>query len=89
MRRCEDPRLHRREAACKPWHGPELVVYCEGHMARLMVPRYVRFPERLPKTPTERVQKYQLREEGVTADTWDRETAPSADRAPSRVGAPP
>jgi carnitine-CoA ligase len=69
--------------------APELVVYCEGHMARFMVPRYVRFPERLPKTPTERVQKYQLREEGVTADTWDRDSAPSADRAPSRVGAPP
>jgi crotonobetaine/carnitine-CoA ligase len=25
----------------------------------------------LPKTPTERVRKFQLREEGVTPDTWD------------------
>ena len=29
----------------------------------------------LPKTPTERVQKVLLRNEGVTADTWDREKA--------------
>jgi crotonobetaine/carnitine-CoA ligase len=53
--------------------APELATWCTRHMARFMVPRYVRFVERLPKTPTERVQKYVLREEGVTADTWDRE----------------
>jgi carnitine-CoA ligase len=40
-----------------------------------MVPRYIRFVEALPKTPTERVQKVKLRDEGVTADTWDREAA--------------
>jgi len=40
-----------------------------------MVPRYLRFVEALPKTPTERVQKHVLRADGVTADTWDREVA--------------
>jgi crotonobetaine/carnitine-CoA ligase len=29
----------------------------------------------LPKTPTERVQKYLLKQAGVTANTWDREKA--------------
>jgi crotonobetaine/carnitine-CoA ligase len=29
----------------------------------------------LPKTPTERVQKVKLRDEGITADTFDREAA--------------
>jgi crotonobetaine/carnitine-CoA ligase len=29
----------------------------------------------LPKTPTERVQKVKLRDEGVTPDTFDREAA--------------
>ena len=29
----------------------------------------------MPKTPTERVQKTKLREEGITDDTFDRETA--------------
>jgi crotonobetaine/carnitine-CoA ligase len=36
-----------------------------------MVPRYVEFLDELPQTPTNRVQKYKLRERGVTADTWD------------------
>jgi crotonobetaine/carnitine-CoA ligase len=29
----------------------------------------------LPKTPTERVQKYLLKQAGVTPNTWDREKA--------------
>jgi crotonobetaine/carnitine-CoA ligase len=29
----------------------------------------------LPLTPNGKVQKYMLRERGVTAGTWDRETA--------------
>lgn len=53
----------------------ELIAHCEANMAYFMVPRYLRFMEGLPKTATERVQKYQLREEGVTQDTWDRQRA--------------
>jgi len=53
----------------------DLIVYCEERMAYFMVPRYLRFMNGLPKTPTERVLKYQLREEGITPDTWDREVA--------------
>ena len=51
----------------------ELAHHCEQTMAKFMLPRYVRILPGLPKTPTERVQKFQLRQEGVTADTWDRE----------------
>jgi crotonobetaine/carnitine-CoA ligase len=29
----------------------------------------------LPKTPTERVQKNKLRDEGITPDTFDRDAA--------------
>lgn len=47
--------------------------FCAERMAAFMVPRYVRILDALPKTPTERVQKYLLREQGVTADTYDRE----------------
>ena len=36
-----------------------------------MIPRFVRFRDSLPKTPTNRVQKVKLREEGITKDTWD------------------
>jgi crotonobetaine/carnitine-CoA ligase len=35
------------------------------------VPRYVRLLDELPKTPTQKVEKYRLRGEGVTADTRD------------------
>ena len=53
----------------------ELITHCAERMAYFMVPRYLRFMDALPKTPTERVQKVLLRNEGVTADTWDREKA--------------
>jgi carnitine-CoA ligase len=51
-----------------------LFAFCREEMPAFMVPRYVRVLETLPKTPTERVEKYKLRSEGVTADTWDAET---------------
>ena len=44
-------------------------------MPYFMVPRYIRFVDSLPKTPTERVQKVKLREQGITEDTFDREAA--------------
>ena len=40
-----------------------------------MVPRYFRLMPDLPRTPTQKIQKYALRDDGVTADTWDREAA--------------
>ncbi|HSG78014.1 MAG TPA: AMP-binding protein [Acidimicrobiia bacterium] len=42
-------------------------------MPRFAVPRYIRFVDELPKTPSQRIQKYRLREIGVTDDTFDRE----------------
>ena len=53
----------------------ELMAHCEKHMAYFMIPRYIRIMDQLPKTPTERVKKAELREQGVTPDTWDREAA--------------
>jgi crotonobetaine/carnitine-CoA ligase len=68
--------------------APDLAAWSAERMARFMVPRYVRFVERLPKTPTERVQKYLLREEGVTADTWDREAASGPVKQSAEARAP-
>ena len=53
----------------------ELMQYCEEHMAYFMIPRYVRVVHELPKTGTQRTMKYQLKSQGVTRDTWDREAA--------------
>jgi crotonobetaine/carnitine-CoA ligase len=44
-------------------------------MAHFMVPRYFRVLDTLPKTPSNKVLKGDLRKDGVTADTWDREAA--------------
>jgi crotonobetaine/carnitine-CoA ligase len=51
----------------------ELIKHANDRMPYFAVPRYVEFMESLPKTPTERVQKYLLKQAGVTPNTWDRE----------------
>jgi carnitine-CoA ligase len=38
-----------------------------------MLPRYVRIMTDLPRTPTQKVEKYVLRQQGLTPDVWDRE----------------
>jgi len=43
------------------------------HVPRFALPRYIEFRDALPVTPSGRIQKYKLREEGVTPATWDRE----------------
>jgi len=48
----------------------ELVAFCAERMAKFMVPRYVRVQEALPKTATQRVQKFELRKLG-TEGAWD------------------
>jgi len=46
-------------------------------MAYYMVPRFVQFIDELPKTPSQKVQKFALREMAKTTlkDMWDREKA--------------
>jgi crotonobetaine/carnitine-CoA ligase len=39
------------------------------------VPRYIEFRDNLPRNPQGRVLKYQLRDEGRTEATWDRDTS--------------
>jgi crotonobetaine/carnitine-CoA ligase len=46
----------------------EFFEFCAEHMAYFMVPRYLRIREELPKTATMRVQKFKLREEGLTPE---------------------
>ena len=49
-----------------------LIAHCEDQVARFAVPRYVRVVEALPKTPSQRIQKFKLRAEGVAPGTVDR-----------------
>ena len=59
----------------RPGHAVDpaaLAAHCAAGMAAHMVPRYVEVLDALPRTPTEKVEKYRLAERGVTAATWDR-----------------
>ena len=52
-----------------------LLRHCVDEMPYFMVPRFVEFRADLPRTPTQKVRKVVLREEGITPATWDREAA--------------
>ena len=53
----------------------ELIDFLSPRLPRFMVPRYVEVVASLPKTPTEKVRKVELRAQGITPSTWDRETS--------------
>ena len=53
----------------------ELIAFCEPRLPYFAVPRYLEFVSELPSTESGKVQKYKLRERGVTDKTWDREAA--------------
>lgn len=65
----------------------ELISFCEERMAPFMVPRYVEVRrDLLPKTPSEKVAKEDLRNQGITAAVWDREAhAPTRQTKASAV----
>ena len=58
-----------------PFNPSDLIDYLRPRMAHFMVPRFVRVVAALPRTPTSKIEKVKLRAEGVTHDTWDRESA--------------
>jgi len=49
----------------------ELIKWCEPRLPYFAVPRFLRTLGALPRTESGKVQKYKLRAEGRTADTWD------------------
>lgn len=53
----------------------ELLAFLETRLPYFMIPRYVRVMTELPKTPSAKVLKAELRAAGITADCWDREVA--------------
>jgi crotonobetaine/carnitine-CoA ligase len=53
----------------------ELYEFLEPRMPRFMLPRYIEIVDALPKTPTLRTKKVELRADSRNATTWDRDTA--------------
>ena len=56
----------------KPVTAEELVDHCRAHLPYFAVPRYVEFAPELPKTPSGKTTKAELRKRGVTGAEWDR-----------------
>lgn len=77
----------RRSAELDP---AELAAYCEEQLPSFMVPRYIEMVDELPKTPTEKVAKHELRRQGdngITPQTWDRIGAASRPAGRDKGGA--
>jgi carnitine-CoA ligase len=51
----------------------QLIEFLLERLAHFMVPRYVRIIDSLPKTPTNKIKKHELREIGLPQGAWDRE----------------
>jgi crotonobetaine/carnitine-CoA ligase len=51
----------------------ELLDFCQGKMAYFMIPRYIDFVEKLPKSELHRIMKRFLKQRGITETTYDRE----------------
>tara|TARA_R100001509_G_scaffold164769_2_gene143575 strand:+ start:2215 stop:3819 length:1605 start_codon:yes stop_codon:yes gene_type:complete len=49
----------------------ELARYINDNAPYFFVPRFIEFVDELPYTPTNKIQKFKLREKGLSANTWD------------------
>jgi carnitine-CoA ligase len=52
--------------------------FCRPRLAAFAVPRFIEFVDALPTTESGKVQKYKLRDRGVSGYTWDRQKASAA-----------
>ena len=53
----------------------DIARYCEGRIARFMVPRFIRIANELPRTASQKIEKFRLRQfaERSIDSYWDRE----------------
>ena len=63
--------------------APDLIEFCKPRLPYFAVPRYLEFMQELPTTESGKVQKYKLRERGVTAAAWDRQEFENARIVPT------
>jgi carnitine-CoA ligase len=53
----------------------EIWAFCDEHMPRFWVPRYIEFRREMPKTPSQKIQKYLLRAGEDPGDVFERATS--------------
>ncbi len=68
-----------------PLSPSELGEFCLQRAPAHMVPRYVEIVSSLPKTPTQKVEKFRLQERWMTGSTWDRQATMGESRAMERA----
>jgi crotonobetaine/carnitine-CoA ligase len=71
----EEVKIVVRLAAGATLHPRDLIGFLVDRLPYFMVPRYVELADELPKTPSLKVEKYKLRQAGITPQTWDRVAA--------------
>ncbi|MCZ4519458.1 AMP-binding protein [Rhodococcus ruber] len=71
----EDVKIVVKRLPGSDFDAQSLIDYLTPKLPRFMVPRYVEFVDEMPMTVTQKIRKVDLRKQGVTADTWDREQA--------------
>jgi len=57
----------------EPTDPAQLWEFCSTRVPAFAVPRFIRTMAALPRTPSEKVQKLELRKEGITPGTYDRQ----------------
>jgi len=62
----------------EPVRPEEIWAWCEGKVPAFAMPRFIRFVDAIPRTPSEKVRKADLRADGITSDTHDRSTTATA-----------
>jgi crotonobetaine/carnitine-CoA ligase len=64
----------------QPATPEEIVRWCDDRMPPSMIPRFIEFMAILPQTPSQKIRKKELRDQGVTVNTWDRRLASSSSK---------
>jgi len=62
-------------------NAEELWAFCDEHMPRFWVPRYIEFRTEMPKTPSQKIQKYLLRDDGSLRELFDRQDPARSSRS--------
>ena len=70
----------------EPVDPEDVLRWCDGKIPAFAIPRFLRVVDALPKTPSEKVRKSVLRDEGRTADTYEGGRRPLR-RADAHTGA--
>ena len=69
----DDVKVCLRVAPGAAFEPADFLAWADKNLPRYMVPRYVEVVDDLPRTPTQRIEKYRLRETARSAATWDAE----------------